>query len=261
MKSLLALALSFMFAACSTPQSEPAPTGNSWIALFNGHNLDGWTPKFAGYELGHNLNNTFRVEDSLLRVSYEGYDTFSNEFGHLFYESPFSHYVLRLEYRFEGKQAPGGASWAYKNSGAMLHSQPPATMGLEQAFPVSLEAQLLGGDEAGSRPTANLCTPGTHVYLADTLTTAHCINAEGPTFRGEEWVTIDLVVLGDSIIHHVVGNDTVLTYTRPHIGGDFIPDGYAVKEGSPLSEGYICLQAESHPLSFRRVELLPLKAD
>lgn len=33
---------------------------------------------------------------------------FNDTFGHLFYEKEFSHYILRVEYRFVGEQCPGG---------------------------------------------------------------------------------------------------------------------------------------------------------
>ena len=58
----------------------------------------------------------------------------TNEFGHIFYKNPFSHYKLRIEYRFVGDQVPGGPSWAFRNSGVMLHSQSAASMGLEPGF-------------------------------------------------------------------------------------------------------------------------------
>ena len=42
---------------------------DDWIQLFNGKDLEGWTPKFTGYPLGVNHLNTFRVEDGLFKVS------------------------------------------------------------------------------------------------------------------------------------------------------------------------------------------------
>jgi hypothetical protein len=75
-----------------------------WIQLFNGKNLDGWTPKIKGYAAGENFGNTFRVEDGVLKVSYDQYKAFDGKFGHLFYKEPFSDYILRLEYRFVGNQ-------------------------------------------------------------------------------------------------------------------------------------------------------------
>ncbi len=245
--------LSLILLSCS-----PKTDREEWIPLFNGVNLDGWTPKFSGYPLGENFNNTFRVEDSLLIVDYSGYDTFRGEFGHLFYKHKYSHYKLLIEYRIVGEQVPEGPGWAFKNSGAMLHCQSPESMLLDQDFPVSIEAQFLGGDGVNERPTMNLCTPGTNVFMNGELFTPHCTNSTSPTFHGEEWVTVEMVVRGDSILHHLVNGDTVLTYTKPQVGGGSIPDGYPLSEGTPITEGYIALQAESHPFQFRRVELLDL---
>ena len=82
-----------------------------WVSLFNGKNLDGWKPKVAGHALNENYHNTFRVEDGLLKVVYDGYERFDRKFGHLFYQTPFTHYRLRVEYRFVGDQVPGGPGW------------------------------------------------------------------------------------------------------------------------------------------------------
>jgi hypothetical protein len=244
------------------PAGPEDPDTEAWVDLFNGRDLTGWTPKIRGYELGENPGNTFRVVDSFLTVSYEAYDSFPEQFGHIFYETPFSYYRLRAEYRFIGEQAPGGPGWAYRNSGLMLHCQPPETMGVDQDFPISIEVQLLGGAEEGERSTCNLCTPGTHVYMADTLTTRHCINSRSATYRGDQWVTAEVLMLGDSLVEHYVNGDRVLEYTRPQIGGgnvDELQPGFVKEDGKLLESGYISLQSESHPIQFRKVQLLNLK--
>lgn len=245
---------------CQTKQAketEAKSEKQEWIQLFNGENLDGWDLKIAGFALNENFGNTFRVEDGLLKVRYDQYDEFTNQFGHIFYHENFSHYKLRIEYRFVGEQAPPGMEWAFKNSGAMLHGQTAKSMQKDQSFPVSIEGQFLGGYEEGDRPTMNLCTPGTHVYMDGELITKHCTKSRSKTIRGEEWVHVEFVVLGDSIIHHLVDGDTVLTYTNPIIGGD-LPDGFPMEEGAALGSGSISLQSESHPIDFRKVELLDL---
>ena len=167
---------------------------NEWIQLFNGRDLTGWTPKITGYELGDNFGDTFRVEDGLLKVSYDRYDDFGGRFGHLFYDESFSEYVLRIEYRFVGEQAPGGPSWAIRNSGVMIHGERAETMTRDQDFPVSIEVQFLGGSGSGERPTANLCTPGTNVVMDGELVTRHCTNAAAPTYHGDLWVTVEVEV-------------------------------------------------------------------
>lgn len=240
-----------------------APDNPGWIQLFNGRDLQGWQVKIRGHQKGNNFKNTFLVEDGILKVSYDQYDTFNNEYGHLFYERPFSYYRLRAEYRFVGEQVPEGPGWAFRNNGFMLHSQSAASMGLDQDFPISLEAQLLGGGESGERPTMNLCTPGSNVVVAGELRTEHCMESSSRTYRGEEWVAVEMIVLGDSIIHHLVEGDTVMTYSRPTIGGGEV-DGYNPAhylKGSPMASGYIAIQAESHPTEFRKIELLQLNKD
>ena len=244
--------------ACS-PSNDP--TKEDWQPLFNGKNLDGWIPKIRGYETGNNFGETFAVDSGRIRVSYHAYDSFRQRFGHLFYKDKFSHYLLRVEYRFIGDQAIGGEGWATRNSGVMLHGQDPATMLKDQDFPISLEAQFLGGLGTGARSTANLCTPGTHVNIADTLVTDHCINSKSKTYDGNQWVQVDLLVLGDSLIRHIIEGETVMEYTKPVIGGGVVNgfDPAAKPDGLALTEGTISLQSESHPIQFRKVELLNLK--
>jgi hypothetical protein len=233
-------------------------SSEEWISLFNGKDLNDWIIKINHHDLNENYNNTFRVKDGKLVVDYSEYDSIKDEFGHIYYKEPFSRYKLRLEYRFVGEQANGGPGWAYRNNGIMFHCQDPATILKDQAFPVSIETQLLGGDEEGERPTGNVCTPGTHIEIDGQLITQHCTNSNSQTFRGDQWVKFELVVLADELVHHIVNGDTVITYSNLQIGGD-LPEGFAYPEGFALTEGYISLQAESHPTEFRNIELLELK--
>ncbi len=232
--------------------SSEAP---EWTPLFNGVDLSGWTPKIRGSALGEDPYGTFRVEGGLLTVGYEGYDAFDDRFGHLFHETAFSRYRLLIEYRFVGEQAAGGADWALRNSGVMVHAQAPETMLVDQDFPISVEVQFLGGTGTGERPTANLCTPGTHVHMDGALVERHCIESSSSTYHGDEWVTVEIVVLGGESITHIVNGDTVLAYADLVIGGGVVDgvDPAVKRDGAPLSRGYIALQSESHPIQFRRV--------
>jgi hypothetical protein len=254
MKSFYLLAFIFLFSCTNKSVKET----ENWVSIFNGNNLDGWDVKLNHYPLIVNFNNTFIVRDSMLVVNYSEYDTFQNEFGHIFYKEPFSHYKLRIEYRFIGDQVTNGPEWAFRNSGIMFHCQSPESMLVEQEFPVSIEYQLLGGSEEGERSTGNLCTPGTDIEIGGERVTTHCITSNSPTYRGDQWVTAELVVYGDSLIHHIINGDTVMTYSKPQIGGD-LPEGFPLSQGTPLKEGYFALQAESHPVEFRKIEILNLK--
>jgi len=195
-------------------KSNEKPAAEEWISLFNGKDLNDWRIKIAGYELGDNYNNTFRVEDGVLKVSYDQYEKFTNQYGHIFYKEPFSNYRIRIEYRFVGEQAPGGEGWAFRNSGVMLHCQAPETMSKEQSFPVSIEAQFLGGNGTDERSTANLCTPGTNVVINGELVTTHCNNSTSPTFHGDQWVTMEAQVHGSGMIKHFINGELVMQYAQ-----------------------------------------------
>jgi hypothetical protein len=133
-------------------------------------------------------------------------------------------------------------------------------MGRDQDFPISIEVQLLGGLGEGPRSTGNLCTPGTNVVMDGKLVTDHCINSSSQTYDGDQWVRVEVLVLGDSLVKHIVSGDTVLTYSQPQMGGGAVSnfDAAVYQEGKLLSEGHIALQAETAPIEFRKVELLNL---
>ena len=235
-------------------------TDSEWVQLFNGKNLEGWTPKIKGYEAGENFGDTFRVEDGLLKVRYDKYDgKFDRKFGHLFYDKSFSHYIIRVEYRFVGEQLSDGPGWAKRNSGVMIHGETPKQMGRGQDFPASIEVQLLGGNGTGKRPTANLCTPGTNVVMNDELLLRHCTNSRSETFHGDQWVTVEIEVRGNEVIRHKIGDKVVLEYQKPQLDER---DGHAkeliAENGLMLKSGTISLQSESHPIDFRKVELKEL---
>lgn len=232
---------------------------HGWIKLFNGKDLTGWTIKIKDHPLNDNFGKTFRVENGVLKVSYDQYDGFKEQFGHIFYKKKFSAYLLTVEYRFTGTQVNGGPAWAFRNSGMMLHGQSPESMALDQDFPISLEAQLLGGNGKDERPTNNLCTPGTNVVMNGKLFTQHCINSSSRSFHGDQWVHVSVLVLGDSIIKHIVGRDTVLVYEKPQYDGrDKWVQQAGLKDGALIKEGTISLQSESHPVEFRKVDLFDL---
>lgn len=250
-------------AEADVPATADEFAEGKWIPLFNGKDLTGWRPKIRYHELGENYGNTFRVEDGLLQVRYDPkfYPQFEERFGHLFFEKPFSHYRLRVEYRFVGEQCPGGPGWAIRNSGMMLHGEDPQGMAVDQDFPASIECQLLGGNGSQARTTMNLCTPGTNVVKDGMLFRPHCTSSTSDTYHGEQWVTVEAEVRGAGIIKHMVDGKVVLSYSEPQWDErDEHAKSLAEKQGGLLIEaGTISLQSESHPIDFRKVEIMVLE--
>lgn len=235
-----------------------------WKSLFNGKDIRDWYVKINHHKVGENIGNTFRVEDGILKVRYDEYGDFNDQFGHLYYKKPYSYFHLKVEYRFveEGwqKDAP---EYTIKNSGIMFHSQDPRSMLLNQDWPISVEFQLLAGLEEGKeRPTGNMCSPGTDVVYNGRVDPRHCINSSSKTYYGDQWVEAELIVMGDSLVTHIINGDTVLQYSQPQIGGGVV-NNYdpAIKiEGKLLDEGFIALQSEGQEIDFRKVEILDLTA-
>ena len=239
-----------------------AAENDGWLTLFNGKDLSGWTPKFAKHPLGANPFNTFRIEDGILKVSYADYPKFDDQYGHLFTNNPYSHYLFRLEYRFEGKMIPDAPGYVNLNSGIMIHAQSPQSMLPDQAFPVSLEFQFLADEGKGKRPTGNVCTPGTHLEIDGKLITQHIVESSAPTFQPGDWVKIEIEVHGhDQVIHRVNGTE-VLRYQKPQLDPacNISPVAPLLKAGvpKPLSFGHIALQAEGQGVWFRNIQLKPL---
>ena len=256
------LQLTLLFSLiCMITFGQKKSEKEEWKQLFNGKNLDGWDIKIRGNDLNDNFGNTFRVEDGKMVVRYDQYDDFKQKYGHIFYKGDFSYYRVSVEYRFVGEQAPKGEGWAWRNSGIMVQGQPAATMGKDQDFPISIEVQLLGGDGKKPRTTCNLCTPGTNVVMDGKLKTQHCFNSTSKTYDGDQWVKAEVLVLGDSLIRHYANGEMVLEYNKPQMGGGNVSgnDPSLMVDGKLLDHGSISLQSESHPVEFRKVEILNLK--
>nr|WP_299385818.1 DUF1080 domain-containing protein [Allomuricauda sp.] len=246
------------------PQEEiQAAAEDPWIQLFNGKDINDWTVKIHHYEVGDNFGDTFRVEDGIIKVRYDQYEGDYNErYGHLYYNTPYSHYHLSMEYRFAKPWYDTAPDYTLLNSGLMFHSQDPKTMPKEQDWPISVEMQFLAEVKEGEpRPTGNMCSPGTDVVYEGKIDPRHCISSSSKTYKPEEWVKAELIVHGDSLVTHIINGEKVLEYTKPQIGGG-VANRYdeSIKiDGKPLKEGFIALQSEGQPIDFKNIKLKVLK--
>jgi len=243
-------------AACSP--SKKSETKNEWIQLFNGHDIADWIVKVHHHDPGVNFGNTFRVEEGMIKVRYDEYGSYNDQFAHLYYKTPFSHFHLKLEYHFTGELQEGAPDYTLLNSGVMFHSQDPRKMLKEQNWPISVEMQFLAGlGDGAPRPTGNMCSPGTEIVYQGQMYKDHCLNSSSKTYGKDEWVRAELIVLGDSLITHIINGDTVLQYSKPTMGGGVVNgfDSAIWRPGSPLTSGYIALQSEGQPVDFRNIEL------
>ena len=236
---------------------------SEWKPVFNGNDINDWTTKIHHYETGNNFGDTFRVEDSIIKVRYDKYgEDFNDRFGHLYYNTPYSYYHLSMEYRFVGEICPGTPGYAIKNSGVMFHSQDPRTMLKEQDWPISVEMQFLAGMQEGKeRPTGNMCSPGTDIVYEGKIDPRHCINSNSKTYFGDQWVKAEMIVLGDSLVKHIINGKLAMQYSKPQVGGG-VANRYDPKmkiDGTPLTQGFIALQSEGQPIDFKNIKIKNLK--
>jgi hypothetical protein len=251
----------FLLAACGHAH-KATTTNNEWIKIFNGHDLKDWIVKIHHHDVGVNFGNTFRVEDGVIKVRYDQYGDFNDQFAHLYYKEPLSHFHLKFDYHFTGEQQKGAPSYTLLNSGVMFHSQDPRSILKEQNWPISIEMQLLAGLGDGKpRPTGNMCSPGTDIVYNGKLYDGHCLNSTSKTYDKDEWVHGELIVLGDSLITHIINGDTVLQYSKPTMGGGVVQgyDNSLWQPGKPLTSGFIALQSEGQPIDFKNIELKKLR--
>ncbi|MEJ7682018.1 MAG: DUF1080 domain-containing protein [Segetibacter sp.] len=248
----------FFYHSCvSKKVSVEQKDTKKWVSLFNGKNLDNWKPKIAGYKLGENFGNTFRVENGILSTRYDKYDSFNNRFGALYYDKKLTNYRLKVEYRFVGSLTPGAPSWGFRDGGIQYHCQSPATVGLNQPFPVCLEYNLHGGNGRDERPTGEICTSGMFVEINGKRNESNCTPPTVKrTFHGDQWVTAEIDVR-DGKITHFVNGEQIIEFENPRfdsthpVAKDFIIGG-----SDAVKDGYISLQSNSHPMDFRRVEIM-----
>lgn len=258
LKIVLVLFMFFVILSCEKRHQDDDGT---WIKLFNEKDLSGWVAKINHYNVGDNFDSTFSVKNGMIQVRYNHYGNFDNRFGHLFYKTPFSRYHLKLEYRFTGTLQPGAPDFTNLNSGVMFHSQDPKSILKDQDWPIAVEMQFLAGlGDGASRPTGNMCSPGTDIFFEGVKYKDHCLNSNSKTYGKDEWVKAELIVLGDSLITHVINGDTVLRYSKTTMG-EGIATGYdstVFQAGKAIKAGYIGLQSEGQPIEFRNIYLQEL---
>lgn len=254
------LCLFFFLLIILTACARQAPIHHEWKSLFNGQNLDGWTVKIHHHEVDDNFADTFRVENGLLRVSYDQYDTFDKKFGHLYFNKPYANFHLKLDYRFYGEFMHDAPHYALRNSGVMYYSQAPKTILKEQDWPISVEMQFLAGlDDGKARPTGNMCSPGTEIDYQGQRYHEHCLRSSSPTLGVDEWVSAELIVKNGEVTQ-IINGQTVLQYSHPEMGGKFVKgyDPAVWTPGKKLTSGYIALQSEGHPIEFKNIEIKEL---
>jgi hypothetical protein len=70
---------------------------------------------------------------------------------------------------------------------------------------------------------------------------------------------MEIEVLGNKVIKYMLDGQIIAEFNNPQLDEENENARKLIKDGDiMLHEGYIALQAESHPVEFRKVEILDL---
>lgn len=258
-KIILPLAFFALSCLASFAPATIVKTGKEkWISLFNSKDLNNWLPKIAGYKLGENFGNTFRVQDGILSIRYDAYNNnFNNRFGALYYNKKFSNYRLRVEYRFVGDTTHGAPAWGYRDGGIQYHCQDPATIGVDQPFPICLEYNLLGGNGKEERPSGEICANGIYVEINGKRNTSYCTPPTiKRTMNGDQWITAEIDVQDGKIKQYINGEEVIAFENPRYDSTNAAAKNFIINGDDRVKEGYISLQSNSNPIDFRKIEIM-----
>ncbi len=95
--------------------------------------------------------------------------------------------------------------------------------------------------------------------MKEELIIKHCTDSVSKTYPGDQWVTVEVEVHGSGVIRHLIDGETVMAYEKPQLDPKDADAKKLIQGDKLLIEGgSLSLQAESHPLEFRKVEIKKL---
>jgi 3-keto-disaccharide hydrolase len=219
-RPLLAWLVAIVFFTCAIAAGERATDDSKSIRLFNGKDLDGWTPVLAGD--GANRDDVWNVRDGGVLWCLgkpKGYLRTKRD--------DFQNYELTLEWRWPAK--PG-------NNGVLVHVTDPAVLDI---WPRSHEIQLNNG-HAGDiwviGTTLEIPQPEGRIKGRRHINTID--DAEKPL---GEWNKMRIVCAGDELTIYI--NDKQANYASK----------------LSQTKGAIALQSEGAEIEYRNIVLKPLK--
>jgi len=253
-------------APSAAPLAEPGletlvaetATGHSggWTELFNGRNLDGWYTYLPSKGKNNDPQGVFKVEDGMLHVLDVPARGQRQEFGYLATRRAYSDYHLRFQYRWGKKRfAPRAAS--KRDSGLVYHIK-----GGNRVWPRGAELQVQEGDTGdlwligGTTMTTTVASTKARIkryreggtpYTTRRGLFVQIAKSQARDRRGG-WNTVELIAVGDTVVHKVNGQ-VVNRGERLRSGGD------------PLTGGRIAIQAEGAEVFYRDIEIRPVVAE
>jgi hypothetical protein len=242
-------------------------SGTGWVSILpTDDQLTGWVPYVKGYPPGTDPLNTFRRDaNGYLVVTYADYPngSFDGRLGLIYYDKQLTNYKVRIEYSFQEPQAKNPVAWGKNNSGIFVFCTDPHLITGNPDFPTGIEIQLLGKPSTGGQSNCQIClnsTVGMYPAQIGNMT----INGPGGCLVSTQaladfqlaatWTTVEADVTG-------AGVTNIYQYTQDGMkpANPIQTFSAPVKTGgTTVTSGWVALQSESQPITFRKVELMEL---
>ena len=132
-------------------------------------------------------------------------------------------------------------------------------MAFDQSFPVCLEYNLHGGNGTDDRPVGQICANGINIEIDSKKVEQYCTTPlVEHTFHGDQWVTLE-IESKNGVFKHFVNGEEILEFTNPQFNPDHRLGKLFYNEAdNAVTKGYISLQSNSHPIDFRKIEIMEL---
>lgn len=236
-----------------------AATEDGYVSLFDGKTLEGWTSARSNGK--DNLGNfTVNQKEKAIHC-YAGKQEGSKQSTDcLVTKATYSHYILKLEYKWNGKRFAPRADWD-RDAGLLFHVHGD----LKKIWPHSLEMQI--GESSGDKlplqrrfHTGDLFVLGTHLRAkasrngkfydpkGEVTPGGHTFTKLGVEKPRGEWNKMEIHVNGAKKVTFIMNGTVVLELfdiEQKNAEGKYIP----------LTEGRIGLQAEWAEILYRNIQL------
>jgi hypothetical protein len=263
---VLSFSSAFLFSAllAAAPRGAAAQAftheDSGWVAIFNGKDFTGLYSRMYNQPVSTKIDTTFKVVNGTIKVSPGG--------GNIGTIKKYSHYRVRVEYRFDRDNPSDNAGLTYHTDESVARMG--GTSLTTGKWPRSIECQMKQS-ETGSAFSIQQVTFTTTVtaktsfapYKPGGVEVNVCqYGCDGRNYKGNplieggaHWQRMEVIVRGSDSAIHMINDTVVLKLWNIRIfNAKDAPDG-------PYGSGSIDLQAEGAGLAYRNWEIMELPPD
>ncbi len=244
------------------PARQDDPTGERWVPLFNGRNLDGWYTFLQKHGKNRDPDRVVTIEDGVIHLYKDATEASNVVMGYIGTDREFGRYHLRLQYKWGAKKFEPRYKLK-RDAGLYYH-----ILGPDAVWPRALQYQI-EQTNVGDLITLYGMTvdtwidPKTHAETMPTFLDPkqggqeRVMGSRGivyqkhlaGTFEIDGWNTVEVIARGDTVVH-ILNGQVVNRAQNVRLVDPERPDS-----SRPISRGRIALEIEAAEIFYRNIEL------